>query len=404
MPLFKYRAVDAEGNSVEGTCEDASAHGVAVTLMEKGLEVSAIHAVSSTPGLPHLSPRVRWQDMEVFCSQLHAITKSGLPLADSMKALAQDLGGKHLKSLLYDLHGLLERGYSLSEAVESNAMRFPPLLVTMIRAGERSGNLPGVLALLASYSERQIEMRDRFQAALAYPLLVALMTLGVLGFLLARVIPIFGEIFSDMGSRLPAPTRFLIDISSFTASHYGLMMAVLSAVFLMLFLLYRALQRTEEGAYTLHEILLNVPIYGTFFKNISMARFARTLSLLLASRVPVVESLELAAATSGNAVLRRAVMHAGTQVSKGEKMAEALTESRFFGRTFCWMLGVAEDRGDAPETLFNLSESYDRQVMGFDTMVIKLMGPVLLLGVGFVLGFVLLALYMPIFSLGDMIS
>ncbi|MCK5556840.1 MAG: type II secretion system F family protein, partial [Candidatus Hydrogenedentes bacterium] len=191
MPLFKYGGVDKDGKAVEGTMEEASAVRVTTILRERGLQVSAVDEVGKGPGFLRVKSRLTWDDLDLFNRQLLAITKSGLPLAPSLKALAEDIKSRRLKPVLEDIRSQIESGSTLEEAISRHPESFSPVYTSIIRAGERTGNLSGVLSHLSTYSARMVEMKNSIQEALAYPLVVLVAACGVVGFLLVKVVPVF---------------------------------------------------------------------------------------------------------------------------------------------------------------------------------------------------------------------
>ncbi len=404
MPLFKYGGVDKDGKAVEGTMEEASAVRVTTILRERGLQVSAVDEVGKGPGFLRVKSRLTWDDLDLFNRQLLAVTKSGLPLAPSLKALAEDIRSRRLKPVLEDIRSQIEAGSSLEEAISRHPESFSPVYTSIIRAGERTGNLSGVLSHLSTYSARMVEMKNSIQEALAYPLVVLVAACGVVGFLLVKVVPVFAEIFQDFGSALPGPTQLCINISNFFVTHWIAFAAFALIGAAIVYKVIKQLQRTESGGYALDWIKIHVPILGALYSRASMARFSRSLGLLLASRVPVVESLDLASAAAGNSVLRRAVDEAAHLVEGGERISDALSSAGYFGHSFCWMVGTGEERGEVDTSLLSLADTYERGVARMDKLIVTLTGPIVIVLLGIIVGFLVLSLYMPIFMLGDAIS
>lgn len=404
MPLYQYHAVDAEGGAVVGTMEERSAYRVTSLLGERGLQVNEVERIDRRIGLIHLTGKLGWDDLHFLNEQLLAITRSGLPLAPALQSLAADLHRPRLRRALETLHRDLDRGKSLEEAMLAHQEYFPNVYASIVRAGERSGNLPGVLAVLTDYSGRMLEVRNRVQVAAAYPIVVLVMSAIVMTFLTTRVIPQFAAIFEDFGAALPAPTRFWIDISTFVGSNLVAVaiIAVLGGIFLIAAAV--AIVRWRSSGMLIDWIKSKLPVSGRVYYAGSVARFSRTLALLLASRVPVLESLDLAAASSGNALLRRAVNNAAPLVAQGMRIADSLESTRFFGHSFCWLLATGEERGEAHVSLLSLADSYDRQVAGIDRMISIMLAPILIVIVGGIIGFMVFSMYLPIFTLGDSIS
>jgi len=404
MTLYKYRAVDRDGKVIEGTMEEDSAKRAASTLRERGLQVNSIDEVGKGPGFLRMKSRLTWDDLDLFNRELLAITKSGLPLAPVLKALAEDIRSRRLKPVLEDVRIHLESGSSLEEAISKHRSSFPPMYASVIRAGERTGNLSGVLSHLSAYSARMVEMKNSIQEAVAYPILVLVAACGILLFLMVKVVPEFEEMFNDFGGVLPGPTQLCVNVSNFFVGHAIVFLACVAVGLAVLYRILKGLRGTESGGYVLDQIKIHVPFFGALYTSASMARFSRTLGLLLASKVPVVESLDLASAAAGNAVLRMAVMDAARLVEGGEAISNALASTGYFGHSFSWMVGTGEARGEVAMSLLNLADTYDRGADRMDKLISMLIGPVVIIFLGITVGFIVISLYLPIFMLGDAIS
>jgi type II secretory pathway component PulF len=405
MPLYRYRAVDHDGKAVEGTMEAESARLATAALKERGLQVNAVEdAEGQQRGFPRMKQHLTWQDLDLCNHQLLAIVKSGLPLAPSLRALAEEINSRRLKRVLDDVRVQIEAGSSLEEAISRHPESFSPVYRAMIRAGERTGNLSGVLNQLTAYSSRMVEMKNSVQEAVAYPILILVACVAILGFIMVKVVPVFAAIYGDFGGRLPGPTQLVVDISDFVVRHKIALPACVIGGVVLLWLIVRLLHRAESGRYALDWLKLRVPIFGALYSSASLARFSRSLGLLLGSRVPIGESLDLASAASGNAVLRAAVTDALNRIQAGERMSEAFASTGFFAHTFCWMLSTAEDRGDVEGALLELADAYETGVTRMDKLVLMLVGPILVVAVAIVIGFLIISLYLPIFMLGDAIQ
>ncbi len=404
MALYKYRAVDQDGQAVEGTMEEESARQVTSTLKERGLQVSSVEEVGKRPGFLRVKSRLTWHDLDFFNQQLLAIVRSGLPLSQSLRTVAEEIKNRRLRRVFQDVRSQIEAGSSLEQAVGSHPESFSPVYRTMIRAGERAGNLSGVLSQLCTYSGRMVEMKNGIQEAIAYPILVLVACAAVLGFLMVRVVPVFAEIYKDFGGDLPGPTQFWVWISNFFVTSWPVLFIWTAVVLLLARLILRVFASSEPGAHALDWVKLHLPILGGLYSRVSLARFCRSLGLLLASRIPVLEALDLASAAAGNAVLRRAVNAAARLVEGGERVSDALASTGYFGHNLCWMLSTAENRGDVDGTLLELADTYERGVMRIDELIITLAGPVVVVLVGLIIGSLVISLYLPIFMLGDAIS
>jgi type IV pilus assembly protein PilC len=249
-----------------------------------------------------------------------------------------------------------------------------------------------------------VEIKNGIQEAIAYPILVLVACAAVLGFLLIRVVPVFAGIYKDFGGDLPGPTQLCVAISDFFVTNWPALGIWAAVVLLLARLIPRVLSHSEPGAHGLDWLKLHVPIFGVLYFRVSVARFCRSLGLLLSSKVPVLEALDLASAGAGNAVLRRAVNDAARLVEGGERVSDALASTGYFGHSLCWMLSTAEDRGDVHEALLELADMYERGAMRIDKLILTLAGPAIVVLVGLMIGYLVISLYLPIFMLGDAIS
>jgi type IV pilus assembly protein PilC len=402
--LYKYRAVDSHGEPVDGSMEETSADRVTRILSERGIQVNSVELLVPERVPTDKGRRLSWDDISVFNEQLLAITKSKLPLAPSIRAISRDLKKGSLKTALNGLHEDLELGKSLEEALRNRLDRFPPMYVRMIQAGEKTGNLSGVLEIMNAHSTRMMDLKSKLRMVFAYPLMVLTVSAFVIAFILVSVVPVFAEIFGDFGATLPGPTQLLVDLSNLAINNQAQVFTVLIGVLLTGLLIRYVLMSTAKGQLIFDRLLLFTPLLGRVFRIGSLARFSRSMGLMLNSRVPVLESLDLAASASGNSVLRKHANAAAIQIAKGEKLADALSDTGYFPHGFCWFLANGESYGTLPEVLLDVSQSYEKDVALIDGSLLNLLSPAIVILLGFIVSFIVLALYMPIFSLGDAIQ
>ena len=404
MTQYRYRALDHEGNAVEDTIEAPSAYRATAILKERGLTISSVEELAPPPSLLRVSRQLTWDELRIFLEQLIAVVRSGLPLAPALQSLAKDLRQPRLRGALDRLRLDIERGESLDDALERQPKAFPSFFVSAVRAGEKSGNLAGVLQLLCRHAARVSELRHTLQVALAYPITVSVVALAVVLFLLIGVVPQYGEIFADFGAQLPAPTQLLVNVSHFLRYQMEIVLTVIPAVAALVILLWITLRRTETGRVFLDWLRMHLPIYGTLNYYVALARFCRTLEVLLTARAPIIESLELAAAASASPILERAVNKAVLLVASGERVADALSSTGFFGHSFCWTLGTSEGRGELERALGALAETYEREVALRDRLSTAMISPALVFIIAVVVGSIIVSLYLPIFVLGDSVG
>jgi len=404
MPLFEYRAVDPDGKAVEGTMDEPSARRVTEILTERGLQVNSVKEAGKRFGLVRLRSRLTWDDIDLLNRELLAINKSGLPFAPSLKALGQDISNRRLRPVLADIHAQLEAGSSLEEAFSRHPESFSPVYRSMLRAGERTGNLTGVLSHLCAYSARMVEVKNAVQEALAYPVFVVIAACIVLWFLMIKVVPTFAAIFKEFGGQLPGLTQLLVDVSNFLMDQWVTLFVWVGVGLIVVSTAYKFWHRTDTGGFVLDWTKIHVPVFGRLYEASSMARFSRSLGLLLSSNVPVLEALDLASATAGNDVLRRAATDAAQSIAGGERMADAFESTGRFSHSFCWLLATAEERGEVGSALVDLADSFEGSTGRIQRTIVTLMGPLTIIALGILVGFIVLALYLPILILGDAIT
>lgn len=404
MTRFRYRAVDDKGKAFSDTMEAASARQVVARLRERGLTVNTVEELDKPRGLLRVSEQLTWEELQLFTQQLHAITHSDLPLAPALKTLADDLHGGHLKSAIEALYRDIEQGLSLDEALERRHAHFPALFADIVRAGQAAGNLSGVLQMYLRYTERMVAMKGALKSAMVYPLLVVAVGLCIMVFMLMTVIPLFADMFQEFGGPLPAPTRFWVGVSDSFRLYWPYLLVGGLVAAGAVYLVRKSLVRIETGRIALEWLRLRMPVWGRLRYLMVVSRFARTLALLLASRVPMMQSLELAGAVSGSPLLQRALDDAALRIANGERLADAMAGTGFFAYHFCWLLGMGEDRGEAELALDGAADAMERELAGRDRMFGALLGPLLVIVVGGIIGIMVFSLYLPIFALGDIIT
>lgn len=404
MALFKYRAVDEQGNSLEGSMEEASARRALLALQGRGLQVNSVERVGPEPKRSFASGALSWKEIEQFNAQLAVVTRSGLPLAPAIAAMSRDIRSPRLRALLAGLQADLEGGKPLEEALARHPESFSPTYMALIRAGERSGNLPAVFLHLSDYSRSMLELKSQLQEILVYPLILIAAACILVSFLLVKVVPVFVQIYADFGGSLPAPTMLLVHLSDALFRYFPTILTVLAVVTVLVVISPFTLGRSVKGRYVLDLLRSWIPIVGRVYTRTSLARFCRTLRLMLESNVPLLESLELAAAAAGNAVLGRAITVASRGVSGGSALADSLDRTGYFDGGFCWLLRNAEQRGELQQALCVLEDEYERTLAHMRTRILTLLGPCVVVAIGLFVAFFVISIYLPIFSLGDVVS
>lgn len=400
MPLYRYRAVDDLGNVRTGTMEEASARRVAAILREQGLTVNSVEEAGLRPDFPRLKSSLRWEDIALLNDHLAAITRSKLPLAPALRAVAEHIRKPYVTRILDDVRQALENGATLTEALDRHAAAFPPVYLAIIRAGEQTGNLPAVLDHFNTYATHMVELKTRARETLVYPIVVLFVSVGVLGLLFLRILPEFEKVYGDFGVQLPALTLFWISVSHFLRAHYGIALATVGVLAAGAVLL----GRTAGGRYVLDWLKLRAFGLRTLTLTAGLARYTRTLAVLLGGKVPLADSLRLAAASMGNAVMEEAALEVVSAVETGQPLSRSYEAAGYFGRLFCWLVSVGEERGEIDQTIKELADTSEQRYRHYGWVYLNALPPALIVVLAVIVSSVIISIYLPIFTLADAIS
>lgn len=399
MPLFDYKGFDARGHSVSGTIDGAGRKAVSQALRDQGIFPTALEATGTgrARGVRELfrrGQRVAVSELAAATRQLATLINAGLALDDALATVAEQAEIPLLRQTLTSLREEVRQGESLHAALARYPRLFPPIYVNIVHVGEDSGTLDLALHRLADFLESQARIKSRIQAALAYPILMSVVGVGVLGFLFTFVVPKITRMLDDMGQALPWPTVILIEINRITTGYWWLFLLLLAAG-LYFFDRYR---RTAHGRQRIDRLLLDLPVIGRLQLLIATARFARTLATLLGNGVPLLKALDISRNLLGNSTLRQAIETAGRRVQEGGSLAAALRESALFPPMLTQVTAAGEKSGQLEEMLLRVADSYEHQTDLAITGMLSLLEPLMILVMGGVVGFVVLAILLPIFQ------
>ncbi|MDX9971667.1 MAG: type II secretion system F family protein [FCB group bacterium] len=399
MYEFKYRAVDKLNHPVEGTVRARTATDVVTQLSGQGLQVSSVEAMTPPDPARPVKTRLSLDDLTLFNETLHSVVNSGLPLAPSLEVLARDVRSARLRSVVEALRADIEAGRSLSEAVARQPRAFTSVYVSMVRAGEESGNLASALEILSAQSERNIELRYRLQEAIAYPLLVVVFALAVMGYFSLRVVPSILMTDQIEGQyEMNHFTSTIVALSGEIGKNWLGILIVTVLFFGLAYLLLRSARRASAGRRFLSAIGLHIPIYGNLLRETATARFSRALGMLLTARVPVVDSVRLAAGAAGNAILEDRCLQAAEDVAAGRTLSNALEETRFFPETFAWLVRMGETRGDVDRVVMKLAEAHEHAAHRRARFIAATASPAFTIIAAAVVVMAMLAVYRPLIA------
>ncbi len=401
MAVFRYKTYDNSGKLISGVIDADSASHATSKLKSKGLfpfEVSK-EAFNLVAGKRREGGRIAPSELAVFTRQLATLAASGMPLVESLTALSEQTSSGALKKTIADVKERVSSGSALSDALSSYPRYFSSTYVNLVRAGETSGSLDEILEELADLGERQEAIKGKVTAALAYPVFMTFIGTGVLAVLFILVLPKIISIFDNMGRSLPLPTRMLIGLTDFIHGYWPFLLA---GVVLLSIILYRA-GKTKKGREQIDRLLLRLPFAGNLLCKLDVSRFSRTLALLLKGGVPVTQALDIAKETVKNSVLAKNIALARENIAEGGDLASTLKEERLFPPLAVHMIAVGEKGGSLEGMLLNVANSFDREIETLTGAVASILEPLLIVAMGIVVGFIAMAILLPIFDMNMMV-
>jgi type IV pilus assembly protein PilC len=400
---FEYSVRDRRGKLVGGKLEAPSEAALVQKLV--GMGYAPISVRESNTGMNReLSlpggNRVKLKDLAVMSRQFATMINSGLSLIRALSILSEQTENKTLAKTLGEVRTAVEAGQSLSSALAKHPKVFPPLVVNMVRAGEVGGFLDRVMLQIAANFEAEVKLRGKIKSAMTYPVVVFVMAiLAVIGMLLF-IVPIFAKMFSDLGGKLPVPTQILVNLSD----GLRLLAPALLVLGIVASVVWSKVRHTERVRRVVDPLKLRMPVFGPLFQKVAISRFSRNLGTMMSSGVPILQSLEIVGETAGNIVLRDAAVSVQESVRRGESLAGPLAQHSVFPPMVVQMLSVGEDTGAIDTMLAKVSDFYDAEVEATTEALTSLIEPLMIAVLGTLIGGMIVALYMPIFNVFDLIK
>ena len=398
MAEFTWEARGRTGEVRKGVMEAENEEAVNNRLRQQQLAPVRVKKKSRLSELKFGGGRVGTKDLVTFTRLFATMIDAGLPLVQCLEILGSQQANPAFAAVLKDVRNAVEQGATFSEALKRHPKVFDDLFTNLVHAGEVGGILDSIMSRLSIYLEKRQKLIRQVRGALVYPSIVVVIATGVMTALLTFVIPAFEGMFKDFGggkASLPWLTQVMVGISHNFVSFFPFLVVAL----ILLVVGFGYIYRTPRGKTVIHKAQLNVPIIGPTLRKIAVARFTRTLGTLLQSGVPILDALEICAVTSGNVVIQAGVMHVRQSISEGKNMAEPLIETKVFPDMVVQMIAVGEQTGALDQMLNKIADFYEEETDVAVSALTSALEPIMMVGVGGMVGVVLIAMYLPIFSL-----
>ena len=399
MPSFAYTGRTRSGEVVSGERAADSMEGAVAALRREQLVITRITAAKVKADAPVKAARskkkVKAKNLAIFTRQFSVMIDAGLPLVQCLEILGAQEEDKNFAAVILQTRSDVESGAALADAMKKHPGTFDALYTNMVAAGEAGGILDAILKRLAVYIEKNVKLISQVKSAMTYPIAVISIAAIVVMVILWKVIPTFASLFAGLGAELPLPTQIVIWMSN---SVVRLMPFIVVGVIAGIYAV-RQYYATNNGRHTIDRMLLRAPVLGLILRKISVARFCRTLSTLISSGVPILDGLEITAKTSGNAIVEDAILSTRKSIERGETIAAPLKETGVFPAMVSQMIGVGEATGALDTMLAKIADFYEEEVDTAVASLLTLLEPIMIAFLGVVVGGIVIAMYLPIFSL-----
>ncbi len=403
MMTFSYQARDGAGNIVNGIQDAINEDNAVTSLMSRGLMVLSLQQKAAATRTKNKIWTVKETDLVLFTRQLATMIEAGISLVQALTALYEQCDPKrqaNLRNVISDVTARVQGGETFHESIGKHPRVFNRLFVSMVKAGEAGGLLSEILDRLAGFLEASARLRKKIKSAMTYPVIVISIAFLITTFLIVRVVPVFGEIFKDFGAKLPAPTQFLIDLSDFIRARWYFMILGIGGVIFGT----RAFLRSNRGRQLSDRWKLKLPVFGPLMHKICMSRFARTFAQLIRSGVPILEVLDIVGGSSGNHVVEESVKGVSTDVERGDNLSVALSKKKIFPPMMLRMVAAGESTGRIDTMLEKMADFWDEEIEALLDALTSLIEPMLIVFLGVIVGGIVIAMFLPIFKLNEVVS
>ena len=397
MPIYKWVAETKKGKVIKGELEAADEKIARSQLRRRNLNVTKLKPKPKDlfENISWLQPKVGSKDIVVFTRQFSTMIDAGLPLVQGLNILADQTENKTFRGILKQVTKDVEGGSTLAEALKKHPKQFDDLFVNLVAAGEVGGILDTILQRLANYIEKAEKLKSRIKGAMTYPAVVMIIAVLVISVILIFVIPVFQDMFTSFGSALPAPTQLVVTMSNFLKGNIHWVILALIA----LAIAFKKYRGTEKGRRQTDALALKLPVFGSLLKKTAIARFTRTLGTMISSGVPILDALDVVAKTSGNVILQEVIYDVRSSIAEGQTIAEPLAETDIFPSMVVQMISVGEATGALDSMLQKIADFYEDEVDAAVDALTSMLEPLLMVFLGGSIGGLVIAMYLPIFSM-----
>ena len=371
---------------------------VTASLRRQGIQVTKVKGaggLSADINISFLQPKITTKDIVVFTRQFATMIDAGLPLVQCLDILSNQQPNKTFKEVLLKVKSDVESGSTFADALSKHPKAFSDLYVNLVAAGEVGGILDTILNRLAVYIEKALKLKKKVKSAMTYPTTIVGIAVVVIAVILIFVIPAFEKIFADFGGALPAPTQIVINLSNLIQNY----IVIIIALFFLSIFVFKKIYATDKGRRAFDRWALRLPVFGMLIRKVAVAKFARTMSTMISSGVPILDGLDIVAKTAGNRTVEDAIKKVRTSISEGKTIAEPLKESGVFPPMVCQMIEVGEQAGALDTMLGKIADFYDDEVDDAVNNLTAMMEPLLMLFLGTTVGGLVIAMYLPIFQM-----
>ena len=397
MPDFIWKGVNRKGKKKKGEMEAESENFVRLTLKRQGIEPSKIKPKPRDlfENVKALQPKVTEKDIVVMTRQFATMIDAGLPLVQCLEILYSQQENRTFRRILKNIKEDVEEGSTFADALKQHPDAFDDLFVNLVAAGEIGGILDIILNRLAAYIEKAAKLKKKVKGAMTYPIVVMVIAVLVVAVILIFVIPVFQTMFADFGKALPVPTQIVVAMSDFLKSYVIYMIVGLA----LLAFAFRRFYKTEKGQTLVDKLVLKAPVFGMLIRKVAVAKFTRTLGTMISSGVPILDSLEIVAATAGNKTIEVAIRETRQSISEGRTIAEPLADSEVFPSMVVQMISVGEATGALDTMLGKIADFYDDEVDAAVEALTSMLEPFMMVFLGGTIGGLVVSMYLPIFQM-----